>query len=133
MSKRVVLVEDEELIRTMVQLNLEQEGFAVTALTSAEQMLELVRRGGVCCDVILLDIMLPGIHGDAALAELRRAGCKVPVLMLTAKQEVSARVQALNAGADDYLPKPFDVEELIARVNALLRRFPGQREQKEEA
>ena len=119
---RVVVVEDEELISTMIRLNLEQEGFDVTAFADAESMLEYLGRNPGACDVLLLDIMLPGMHGDAAVTELRRQGLRAPILMLTAKRDIDSRVNALNSGADDYLTKPFNIEELIARVNALLRR-----------
>jgi DNA-binding response OmpR family regulator len=73
-------------------------------------------------DIVLLDIMLPGISGEVAISELRRRGLSVPVMMLTAKRDLETRVRTLERGADDYLAKPFDVEELVARVNALLRR-----------
>ncbi len=119
---RVVLVEDEELIATMVKLNLEDEGFAVEHFGDAESMLEYMQDNHAECDVVLLDIMLPGMHGDAALVELRKLEVAAPIMMLTAKQDIETRVDALNKGADDYLPKPFNVQELVARVHALLRR-----------
>lgn len=119
---RVVLVEDEELISTMVRLNLEAEGFAVEHFADAESMLEYMRDNHAGCDLVLLDIMLPGMHGDAALVELRKLEIAAPIMMLTAKQDIETRVDALNKGADDYLQKPFNVLELVARVHALIRR-----------
>jgi DNA-binding response OmpR family regulator len=119
---KVILVEDEELIRTMIRLNLEQEGLAVEWYADAESMLQQVGSGAPACDLFLLDIMLPGMSGVEALVELRGRGQTAPVLMLTAKSEVESRVTALDLGADDYLPKPFDLRELVARVGALLRR-----------
>ena len=121
MSK-VIIVEDEELISTMIRLNLEQEGFAVESFIAAEQMLEYVANHPTGLDIVLLDIMLPGMTGEEALPRLRALNATVPILMLTAKQDIDTRVNTLDHGADDYLPKPFNVRELIARVNALLRR-----------
>ena len=121
-AARVVLVEDEELISTMVRLNLEHEGFHVRHFDTAEAMLEFVTADPGAIDIVLLDIMLPGMDGAQALAELRRRAIAVPVMMLTAKSDVDSRVSALEGGADDYLPKPFNVRELVARVHALLRR-----------
>ncbi len=121
MSK-VLLVEDEELISTMVRLNLEQEGFSVQHFGDAESMLEYAESNPRSFDIVLLDIMLPGMTGEEALPKLRQHCPDVPVMMLTAKQDVETRVSTLNHGADDYLPKPFNVLELIARVNSLLRR-----------
>lgn len=119
---RILLVEDEELIATMVRLNLEQEGYAVRHFVDAESMLEFAAAEPASFDIVLLDIMLPGITGEEALPRLREHCPDVPILMLTAKQDVETRVSTLNRGADDYLPKPFNVLELIARVNSLLRR-----------
>lgn len=123
MSKRVILVEDEELISTMIKVNLCREGFDVTHFGDAESMLEFIRSNDDCCDIVLLDIMLPGMNGEEAVVELRKLDFKVPVIMLTAKRDVETRVNVLNNGADDYLAKPFNIDELIARVNALLRRY----------
>jgi DNA-binding response OmpR family regulator len=120
MSK-IALVEDEDLISTMIRLNLEMEGFAVRAFLDAESMLD-AHAEGEAYDLIMLDIMLPGMSGEDALARLRERGVDTPVMMLTAKSDVETRISALQHGADDYLPKPFNVGELIARVNALLRR-----------
>lgn len=125
---RIALVEDEDLIRTMIKLNLELEGHRVCAFGDAEGLLES-NSAGDDYDLILLDIMLPGVQGDEALAELRARGVHTPVMMLTAKGDVESKIGALHRGADDYLPKPFDVRELTARVEALLRRGAVQKEQ----
>ena len=122
---RIVVVEDEELISTMLELNLRKNGFHVVCFDRAGPMLEHVGKEG--CDVILLDIMLPGgMNGDEALEILREKGHEMPVLMLTARRELDMRVSTLDGGADDYITKPFDMYELLARVRALLRRT-GQR------
>jgi len=119
---KVILVEDEELISTMIKLNLAAAGFEVVHFGDAESMLKHLTADPTGCDIVLLDIMLPGMHGDLAIVELRKLNDSVPVMMLTARQEIETRVDTLNKGADDYLPKPFDVTELVARVQALLRR-----------
>lgn len=129
---RVVLVEDEELISTMVRLNLEAEGFIVESFVDAESMLEYMQGNHPECDVVLLDIMLPGMPGDAALVELRKLEIAAPIMMLTAKQDIETRVSALNLGADDYLAKPFNVQELVARVHALIRRSSQSKENKKD-
>ncbi len=128
---RVLLVEDEELISTMVRLNLEQEGFSVQHFADAESMLEFVEAHPQEFDIVLLDIMLPGISGEQALPRLREHCPDVPILMLTAKQDIETKVSTLERGADDYLPKPFNVLELVARVNSLLRRHGHGGESKE--
>jgi DNA-binding response OmpR family regulator len=120
---RVILVEDEKLISTMVVLNLKRAGYDVAAFDQAEPMLEHL--AGHEADVILLDIMLPGMQGDEALRRIRAMGLKVPVLMLTARRELETKVTALDSGADDYVTKPFDMNELLARVRAAIRRSAG--------
>jgi DNA-binding response OmpR family regulator len=127
----VLLVEDEELISTMVRLNLEQEGFSVRHFADAESMLEFAAVNPQAFDIVLLDIMLPGMSGEEALPQLREHCPDVPILMLTAKQDIETKVSTLEHGADDYLPKPFNVLELIARVNSLLRRHGHGDESKE--
>jgi len=123
---RLLLVEDEELVGTMVRLNLEQDGHTVDWHRAAEPALEAAALQPY--DLVVLDIMLPGISGTDALAALRRDGYGGPVLMLTARAEVETKVASFEAGADDYLTKPFDVPELLARVKALLRRSQAVRE-----
>lgn len=118
----VAVVEDEELIQTMISINLQQAGFQVVSFTAAESLLDYLREGRDRCDIILLDIMLPGMTGEEAIPQIRQLSARTPILMLTAKRDLGTRVSTLNDGADDFLAKPFNVEELIARVNALLRR-----------
>ncbi len=120
MSPHVLLIEDEDLIGTMVQMNLESEGFRCSWLKRGDEALEFASREPA--DLILLDIAMPGLNGLELLAALRQRGVQTRVMMLTARGDVPSKVQALELGADDYLPKPFDVAELLARVRALLRR-----------
>jgi len=126
MSVKVLLVEDEELVGTMVRMNLEGEGFLVSWARDGEA--GLTAGLGEQFDLILLDIALPGRDGLSLLGDLRRGGVSTPVLMLTARTEVKTKVEALDQGADDYLAKPFDVTELLARVRALVRRSQAERE-----
>jgi len=118
--ERIVIVEDEQLISTMLKLNLQRAGYEVVCFGEAEPMLEYMEEE--TCDILLLDIMLPGMSGDDALKLLRERGCRVPVLMLTARHDMDLKVGTLSSGADDYITKPFDMNELLARVGAHLRR-----------
>ena len=122
---KVAVVEDEELIRTMLRLNLEGQGYEVDAYPNGEAFLEAFRQ--TRHDLVLLDIMLPGMKGNEILLEIRKQGANPPVLMLTARRDIEARVGTLDGGADDYLAKPFDMPELLARVRALIRRSQGER------
>jgi two-component system, OmpR family, alkaline phosphatase synthesis response regulator PhoP len=126
MNARVLLVEDEELVGTMVRMNLESAGYQVTWTRDGEQAVAAIGRQPF--DLLLLDISLPGQDGLDVLAEIRRREILTPVMMLTARSEVSTKVEALRAGADDYLPKPFDVAEMLARVEALVRRSRADRQ-----
>ncbi len=119
MSARVLVVEDEKLVADMVRLNLEHAGFAVTCVDRGEDGLARAREG---FDVIVLDWMLPGLDGIDVAKQLRREHVATPVLMLTARGDLNSRVTGLDAGADDYLAKPFAMPELVARVRALARR-----------
>ena len=125
MIEKILLVEDEELVGTMVRLNLESAGYRVVWIRNGTEAAE--RAASETFDIILLDIALPGMSGLSVLKGLRKGGVDVPVMMLTARSDVPTKVEALDFGADDYLPKPFDVEELLARVNALLRRSRAER------
>lgn len=120
MNERVLIIEDELPMRTALADCLEAEGYRVLTAADGEAGLERVRDEKP--DLVLLDVMLPRLDGFALCAELRRLGSAVPVLMLTAKGQVEDRVSGLDAGADDYLVKPFSTQELLARVRALLRR-----------
>ncbi|SFN02043.1 heavy metal response regulator transcription factor [Variovorax sp. OV329] len=119
----LLVVEDETKLGNYLHKGLSESGFNVDLAVDGTQGLALALTGNY--DVVILDIMLPGIDGFQVLAELRRSS-KVPVLMLTARDEVEDRVRGLEAGADDYLAKPFAFTELLARVRALLRRGPMQ-------
>jgi DNA-binding response OmpR family regulator len=120
LGARLLVVEDERAMRTALRDCLEAEGYRVLTAADGERGLECALKEKP--DLILLDIMLPRLDGFAFCAELRRLANPVPVLMLTAKGQIEDRVTGLDAGADDYLVKPFSTDELLARVRALLRR-----------
>ena len=119
-----MLVEDDRSIAGFMEPELKRLGFDVRCTYDGPSGLEEVRRFGP--GLILLDIMLPGLDGVAILKSLREAGSRVPVIMLTARDTTLDKVHSLDRGADDYLTKPFDIEELLARVRALLRRAEGE-------
>jgi two-component system, OmpR family, response regulator MprA len=119
MGTRILAVEDDERIREAVKLALEDEGWTVEGAASGEEAVEAFARQQP--DVTLIDIMLPGIDGFELCRTLRRTS-DVPIIMVTARNDTHDVVAGLEAGADDYLPKPFALEELLARVRALLRR-----------
>jgi DNA-binding response OmpR family regulator len=121
---RILLVEDEPGIANFVRQGLTEAGYAVDLAWDGREGLAYARAADY--DVLVLDIMLPKMNGLALLQELRRQGDKTPALMLTARDTVNDRVAGLDAGADDYLVKPFAFPELLARVRALLRRPPLQ-------
>ncbi len=120
MALKILLVEDEDLIGEMVRLNLEAEGHAVTWMKDGDAVAQLV--AGEPFDIIVLDIMLPGIDGIEVARRVRAQGGQLPILMLTARGDIKTKVAGLDSGADDYLTKPFDMPELLARVRALTRR-----------
>lgn len=120
---RILLCEDDHLIGTMVRLNLQQDGYEVDWRKTGEAAVEAL--GGARFDVILLDIGLPGLSGIDVARTVRRQGVGTPILMLTARDDTESKVQALDSGADDYLSKPFDMAELLARVRAQIRRSQG--------
>ncbi|MBR2566395.1 MAG: response regulator transcription factor [Paenibacillus sp.] len=120
MRSTILIVDDDEKIVSMLRRGLAFEGYEVrTASNGAEGLSKLMDKEP---DLVVLDVMMPQIDGFEVCRRLREAGSKVPVLMLTAKDEVQSRVTGLDTGADDYLVKPFALEELLARVRALLRR-----------
>ncbi|PVY76600.1 winged helix family two component transcriptional regulator [Cupriavidus alkaliphilus] len=128
---RVLLVEDDAMIGESVKLALRQEGFAVDWVRDGEAGLaaaSTAANGQACYDLILLDLGLPRRPGLEVLRALRARGVPTPVLILTARDAVADRVAGLNAGADDYLVKPFDLQELAARMHALARRAAGRAE-----
>ena len=120
---RILLVEDEPSAATMLAKGLREEAYAVDIAPDGETALAQAFVNDY--DLIVLDIVLPGKDGFKICRELRTNGLTVPVLMLTARDAVEDRVEGLDSGADDYLPKPFDFDELLARVRALLRRKPA--------
>lgn len=114
------MVEDEDKIAAFIKKGLEEEGYAVDVVGDGESALDYA--SSVDYDVIILDIMLPRRDGISVCQKLRERGCNAPILMLTARDAVDDRVRGLDAGADDYLVKPFAFRELVARIRALLRR-----------
>jgi DNA-binding response OmpR family regulator len=117
---RVLVVEDEKKTASFIRKALQAEGFAVDVCHNGDEALAAVRT--TAFDGLVLDIMLPGRDGLSVLRQLRERKNTTPVLLLSARGEVNERVEGLNTGADDYLPKPFELAELIARVRALTRR-----------
>jgi two-component system OmpR family response regulator len=124
-SMRVLVVEDEAKMARAIRRGLEREGYTVDVVGDGGDAVRRARGAGY--DAILLDLMLPGVEGFAVCRQLRDAGQWAPVLMLTARDAVEDRIAGLDAGADDYLVKPFAFGELLARVRALLRRCPAER------
>ena len=118
----VLIVEDEQHLADGLRFNLEAEGYTVDAVSDGEAALSLVFDKRQSYDALVLDVMLPGKDGFTVAAELRAAGYFVPVLMLTARGRPEDVLRGFESGADDYLPKPFELSVLLARLNALLRR-----------
>lgn len=122
-AARILLVEDEPGLQLAVSDRLAAEGYTVE--TAADGRTAILRGGGEPFDLIVLDVMLPASDGFEVARTLRRQGVQTPILMLTARSEVVDRVVGLKLGADDYLTKPFEMIELLARIEALLRRAPA--------
>lgn len=122
----IAVIEDDALIRDMISLHLNRSGFIVEGFSSAEAFLQKPEWSRVY-DLIILDIYLPDLSGEALLKQIRETGDQTPVIMLTAKSSVSTRLRAFSQGADDFLPKPFNLKELQARVSAVIRRSQSQR------
>ena len=121
----MLVVEDEKKLAGLLARGLREEGYAADLADRGEEALWMA--GAVPYDAIVLDVMLPGLDGFAVCRRLRQAGVWSPVLMLTARDEIDDRVTGLDAGADDYLTKPFSFEELLARLRSLTRRAPVER------
>ena len=121
---RILVVEDEAKVGSFIRRALEEESYAVDLCADGATGLDLARNNSY--DLIVLDVMLPGMSGLQVLETLRKEKVKTPVLILTARAQLDQRVKGLDAGADDYLTKPFAIEELLARVRALLRRGMGE-------
>ena len=118
MSK-ILIVEDEASISRFVDLELRHEGYETECIDDGRQALDRIEQVGM--DLVVLDIMLPGLNGLEVLRRIRKEGNLVPVIMLTARDSVMDKVSGLDMGANDYLTKPFAIEELLARIRALLR------------
>lgn len=121
---KILIIEDEKLLADTLQTLLEQKGFDVEAVYDGESGAEYAELG--IYDLLILDVMMPKLDGYAVARAVRAKHCGTPILMLTARSGVEDRIAGLNAGADYYLTKPFDTRELLACINALLRRQGGQ-------
>mgnify|MGYP001595934855 CR=1 FL=1 len=121
---RILVVEDEPKVASFIRRALEEESYAVDAADNGNDGLDMAQGGSY--DLVILDLMLPGLPGTEVLKRMRAARLKMPVLILTARSQVDQKVHGLDAGADDYLTKPFAIDELLARVRALLRRGTGE-------
>jgi phosphate regulon transcriptional regulator PhoB len=121
-TKKILVVDDEPDLVELVSYNLKKEGFKISAASNGEDALDKIRKGDF--NLVILDLMLPGIQGTELCRMLRNNPKTeaIPIIMLTAKGEVSDKIRGLETGADDYMTKPFSPRELIARVNAVLRR-----------
>lgn len=120
MADRVLVIEDDALVGDLVSLNLSHAGFEVEVATDYSSGLAKLLKAQF--EVALVDVMLPGGDGFNLTRRARESGVRAPIVMLTSRSDVASRVRGLDCGADDYLPKPFDVQELLARVRAVLRR-----------
>ncbi len=124
-TMRILLIEDDGALGDGIQKGLKQYGYTVDWLTDGRIALSFIKTETF--DVILLDLNLPGLPGLSVLREMRTAGITMPVLILTARHAIEDRIKGLDSGADDYLTKPFDLDELSARIRALQRRFSSNR------
>ena len=120
MTERVLIVEDDQGVRRMLERSLAKEGFEVSAAADGAAALALSERSAP--DLVVLDVAMPGLSGIDVCRRLRQSGMQGGVLMLTAREEIEDRVRGLEAGADDYVVKPFAIEEVVARLRALGRR-----------
>ena len=121
---KILIIEDEKLLADSLKTMLEGKGFQVETVYDGESGAEYAELG--VYDLLILDVMMPGLNGLEVARRVRANRCTTPILMLTAKSSLEDRIQGLNAGADYYLPKPFDSRELLACINALLRRQGNQ-------
>ena len=121
---KILVIEDEKMLADSIKAMLQRNGFQVECVYDGESGREYAELG--IYDLLILDVMMPKMDGFEVARQVRRARCNTPILMLTARSDVQDRIAGLNAGADYYLTKPFDSEELIASINALLRRQAGQ-------
>lgn len=134
LQSKILVVDDDARLRTLLQRYLEEQGYVVKAVADASQMDKALSRE--IYNLMVLDLMLPGEDGLSICRRLRDAGNRIPIIMLTAKGDDNDRISGLEAGADDYLPKPFNPRELMARIKAVLRRqvkeLPGAPSQSDE-
>ena len=126
MDPHLLIVDDDERIRSLLQQFLVQSDYLVSTAEDAEQARTLL--SAIEFDLIILDVMMPGQDGISFTADLRILQINTPILLLTARGETEDRIKGLEAGADDYLPKPFEPKELLLRINAILRRMPDLKE-----
>jgi two-component system response regulator MprA len=122
---KILVVDDERAVRESLQRALELEGYDIELAADGHEALSRLENGEPQPDAVILDVLMPVVDGLEVCRRLRRDGNRVPVLMLTARDEIENRVAGLDAGADDYVSKPFALEELVARIRALLRRTTG--------
>jgi len=122
-AEKILVIEDEALVRDLIVLNLKHAGYQVTSAATFATGATALAQPDV--ELAIVDVMLPGGEGFQLVRDARDAGVRYPILMLTARSEVQAKVRGLDCGADDYLTKPFDVAELLARIRSLLRRATG--------
>lgn len=130
MSERILIIEDEDGIARILQLELEHEGYEVGRARDGRTGLEMAMEGS--WDLVLLDVMLPELNGIEVLRRVRQSGLTVPVILLTARDTVPDKVSGFEHGANDYVTKPFAMEELLARVRNILRIFKASRESETE-
>jgi two-component system response regulator MprA len=123
-AMKILVVDDERAVRDSLRRALELEGYAIELAVDGEEALQRLEANSEP-DAVILDVLMPGLDGLEVCRRLRKSGKALPVLMLTARDEVENRVAGLDAGADDYVTKPFALEELLARLRALLRRTAG--------
>lgn len=119
---RILIVEDEEKLATALQTGLAKNGYAVDIINNGEKALSRIALNNMDYDLIILDLMLPGMEGGAVTKSVREKGITTPILILTARDEIENKVELLLTGADDYIVKPFSFEELLARIKAIFRR-----------
>ena len=131
-KKTILVVEDEENIRELICLNLQKSGFEVLEAGTGERALEIFAERGEGIDMVMLDIMLPGIDGLSVCRQIREKNSAGGIIMLTAKTQEMDKISGLMLGADDYVTKPFSVSELMARVDAIYRRVSLQNSRPQE-
>lgn len=129
MNKHILIVEDEEKIARVIQLELEHEGYSVEKVKTGERALEEFQNGS--WDLILLDVMIPQLNGMEVLRRIRAKDKRLPVILVTARDSVIDKVSGLDQGANDYITKPFVIEELLARIRACLRTLHTNQEEDE--